>query len=135
MVSLLLDKLLQTPKSLLSQLQHVVRLAHSEAEIIFDNVGIGVGEEFGRRNGSDPKLLDEEPSQLEVARPACHVGWKRVVLRHLNSAQVDHDKVAALGLREWDPQLVPDLVEEIHAPLHVSDAFVPEAFLLGLFKA
>lgn len=127
-IYLFLYVLLQPPQSLLRRLQHVVLLAHGEPDVILGDVRVGVGVELGRGDGRDADLLDHEPGELEVARPAGHVRRERVVRRQLDFRHVHHDEVPALRVRVGQPELVPDFVESSHLALHVPHCLVPEAF-------
>ncbi len=130
-----LQKLLQPPQPLLSILQHLIRLAHSKPQIVLHNRAVSVGVELARRDGGDAQLLDQEPGELEVARPLGHVRREGVVGGDLDLGEVHHDEVAALGLRVGDAELVPDGVEEVHFVAEVGDGLVPEAEGVGFFEA
>lgn len=62
-------------------------------------MGVGVSVELGGRDGGDANLLDQEPGQFEIARPAGDVRRERVVLWHLDAGHVGQDEVAALWVR------------------------------------
>lgn len=92
-----LDILPQPPQPLLRLLQDFIRLADRKPQPVLDRVRVGVREELRRRDGRDAELLDAEPGQLEVARPAGDVRRERVVGGELHFGQVDKDEVAAFG--------------------------------------
>lgn len=131
---LCLNILLQPPQSLFGQLQHIIRLAHREPQVIFHNLAVLIRIELGRWDGRHTDLLDQEPRQLKVSWAAGHMRRERVVLGQLDLGHVGHDKVSALGLRVRQVQLVKDGVEPRHPALHVRHAFIPEPFSLGLLE-
>lgn len=92
-----LDVLLEPSEPLLRLLQDLIRLADRKPQPVLDRVRVGVREELRGRDGRDAELLDAEPGQLEVARPAGDVRGERVIGGELDFGQVDEDEVAAFG--------------------------------------
>lgn len=96
---LLGDILLQSPQALLGSLKNIIVLAHRKAEIILSNEGVGIRVEFSGRDSSHANLMDEEPAELEITRPASNMRRERIVGRELYRGQVGKHKVSTLGIR------------------------------------
>jgi hypothetical protein len=95
---LLCNVLLQAAQPLLCSLQNIIVLADSEAEIIFSDMGIGIGVELRRWNGSDANLVNQEPTELEVTGTVGHNGWEGIVRWQLDRCHVGQDKVSTFRL-------------------------------------
>lgn len=56
------------------------------------------GIELRGRDGSNPKLHNQEPAQLEIARAVGHVRGEVVVPGEVDFGEVGEDEVAAFGV-------------------------------------
>lgn len=70
----------EAPQTLHGPLEDIIIFADCKAQPVLYNVGILGSEEFGRGDGGDTDLLDEEPAELKVPGSLCDVWWELVVL-------------------------------------------------------
>lgn len=87
--------LLQAPQSLLGGFKNIVVLAHGKAQIVFRNVGIGIGIELRRGDGGHANLVNEEPAKFEIPRTIRHMRREGIISREFDRGHVGQYKVAA----------------------------------------
>lgn len=94
--------LLETPESLLGSLKNVIILAHGKAEVVLCNVGVGIGVELRRGDGSHTDLMDEEPAELEVTRAISDMRREGVISWQLDGGHVGQHEIATFRLGVLD---------------------------------
>lgn len=130
-----LHVLLESSESVFGLVKHVVILADSKSQPIFDNVSIVIGEELGRWNGSDTKLLDDEVREFEIARTACDMLREGVVSRKLYFGHIHEDEVTTFGVRIRQFKFIEDSDEAVDLGSHFSLGLIPKAMLISFLEA